>query len=84
GGADLSRDLDLYFAVSDKAVGLSLLAYRVGDDPGYFIALIAPRNEVQSNEVQATRITFVIDTSGSMQGDRMKIARDALKYCVTR
>lgn len=84
GGADLTKDLDLYFSVSDKAVGLSLLTYRQGDDPGYFIALIAPRAEVQANEVQAKRITFVIDTSGSMQGDRIKIARDALKYCVTR
>lgn len=83
-GADLTRDLDLYYGVSDKAVGLSMLTYRVADEPGYFIALIAPKTEIASNEVQAKRITFVIDTSGSMQGDRIKIARDALKYCVTR
>jgi Ca-activated chloride channel homolog len=84
GGADLSKDLDLYFSVSDKAVGLSLLTYKRGDEPGYFLALIAPKTEVSPNEVAAKRVTFVIDTSGSMQGERMKIARDALKYCVTR
>ncbi|MFL5322314.1 MAG: VIT domain-containing protein [Myxococcaceae bacterium] len=83
-GADLTKDLDLYFSVSDKAVGLNLLTYRVGDEPGYFIALISPKTEVQANEVSAKRVTFVIDTSGSMQGDRMRIAKDALKYCVTR
>jgi Ca-activated chloride channel family protein len=84
GGADLSKDLDLYFSVSDKAVGLSLLTYKQSDEPGYFVALIAPKSEVKADEVAAKRVTFVIDTSGSMQGERMKIARDALKYCVTR
>jgi Ca-activated chloride channel family protein len=83
-GGDLTKDLDLYYSVSDKAVGLSLLTYKKSDEPGYFVALIAPKTEVSPNEVAAKRITFVIDTSGSMQGDRMKIARDALKYCVTR
>lgn len=84
GGADLSKDLDLYFSVSDKAVGLSLLTFKHSQEPGYFIALIAPKAEVQANEVSAKRVTFVIDTSGSMQGARIKIAQDALKYCVTR
>ncbi|HYV49677.1 MAG TPA: VIT domain-containing protein [Myxococcaceae bacterium] len=84
GGADLSKDLDLYFTVSDKAVGLSLLTFKRSQEPGYFIALIAPKAQVQANEVSAKRVTFVIDTSGSMQGARMKIAQDALKYCVTR
>ncbi|WP_224240796.1 VIT and vWA domain-containing protein [Hyalangium gracile] len=84
GGADLSKDLDLYFSVSDKAVGLSLLTYKQADEPGYFVALITPKTEVSPNEIGAKRVTFVIDTSGSMQGDRMKIAKDALRYCVTR
>ncbi len=84
GGADLSKDLDLYFTVSDKAVGLSLLTYKKADEPGYFLALIAPKSQVNPKEVAAKRVTFVIDTSGSMQGNRMKIARDALTYCVTR
>jgi Ca-activated chloride channel family protein len=84
GGADLSKDLDLYFSVSDKAVGLSLLTFKQSDEPGYFVALISPKTEVSPNEIGAKRVTFVIDTSGSMQGERMKIAKDALKYCVTR
>jgi Ca-activated chloride channel family protein len=84
-GADISKDLDLYYSVSDKAIGLSMLTFRNGvEDPGYFIALISPRNEVPANEIVAKRVTFVIDTSGSMMGDRIKLARDSLKYCVTR
>jgi Ca-activated chloride channel homolog len=84
-GADISKDLDLYYSVSDKAVGLSMLTYRNSvEEPGYFIALISPRNEVPANEIVAKRVTFVIDTSGSMMGDRIKLARDSIKYCVTR
>ncbi|MBX7100505.1 MAG: VWA domain-containing protein [Myxococcaceae bacterium] len=84
-GTDISKDLDLYYSVSDKAVGLSLLTHRPnGDEPGYFIALIAPKVELKDSEIVGKRITFVMDTSGSMMGERIKIARDTLKYCVTR
>ncbi len=84
-GADISKDLDLYYSVSDKAVGLSMLTYRSSvEEPGYFIALVSPRNEVPANEIVAKRVTFVIDTSGSMMGERIKLARDSLKYCVSR
>src|SRR3954469_22065187 len=59
-GADISKDLDLYYSVSDKAIGLSMLSYRSSvEDPGYFIALISPRNEVPANEIVAKRVTFV-------------------------
>jgi Ca-activated chloride channel family protein len=84
-GSDISKDLDLYYSVSDKAIGLSMLTFRNSlEEPGYFIALISPRNEVPANEIVAKRVTFVIDTSGSMMGERIKLARDSLKYCVTR
>ncbi len=84
-GTDISRDLDLYYSVSDKAIGLNLLTYRPNvEEDGYFVALISPRAEVNKDEVIAKRVTFVMDTSGSMMGDRIKLARDSLKYCVTR
>lgn len=84
-GTDISKDLDLYYTVSEKAVGLSLLTHRPSaDEPGYFVALISPRADVPKEEQQAKRITFVVDTSGSMMGERIKMARDTLKYCVQR
>lgn len=84
-GFDISKDLDLYYTVSDKAIGLSLLTHRPNpEEPGYFLALVSPRSEAQGDEVMGKRITFVVDTSGSMMGDRIKMARDTLKYCVQR
>lgn len=84
-GFDISKDLDLYYTTSDKAIGLSVLSYRgSNEEPGYFLALVSPRTEIPKDEIIAKRITFVVDTSGSMMGDRMKLAKDALKYCVQR
>jgi Ca-activated chloride channel family protein len=83
-GTDISKDLDLYYSVSEKAIGLSLMTYKEESEPGYFLALISPKTEMAQSEIIGKRITFVIDNSGSMAGERMKMAKDALKYCVTR
>jgi Ca-activated chloride channel family protein len=84
-GFDISKDLDLYYTVSDKAIGLSMLTHRPNpEEPGYFLALVTPRSESQGDEVMGKRITFVVDTSGSMMGERIKMARDTIKYCVQR
>lgn len=84
-GADISKDLDLYYTVSDKSVGLTFMSHRPDpEQPGFFMALISPRAELKADEVISKRITFVVDTSGSMMGDRMKLARDTLKYCVQK
>jgi len=84
-GTDISKDLDLFYTVSDKAVGLTILSHRPDNEqPGFFMALISPKTETRAEEVIAKRITFVMDTSGSMMGDRIKLARDSLKYCVQK
>ncbi len=84
-GTDISKDVDLFYTVSDKAIGLTFMSYRPNtEDPGFFVALISPKAEAKGDEVIAKRVTFVMDTSGSMMGERIRIARDALKYCVQR
>lgn len=84
-GSDISKDLDLFYSVSDKAVGLTFMAHRADpEQPGFFMALISPRTVIKAEEIVAKRITFVIDTSGSMMGERMKVAREALRYCVEK
>jgi Ca-activated chloride channel family protein len=60
------------------------MTYKEAGEPGYFLALISPKTEFQQEEILGKRITFVIDNSGSMAGERMKVAKDALKYCVQR
>ena len=84
-GADISKDLDLFYTVSDKSIGLTFMSHRPDpEQPGFFMALISPKTDIKAEDVIAKRVTFVIDTSGSMMGDRMKLARDSLKYCVQK
>lgn len=84
-GTDISKDLDLFYTVSDKAIGFSFLPYRPNsEEPGFFMALLSPKTELKADEVMPKRITFVMDTSGSMMGERIKLARDSMKYGVQR
>ncbi|MBL8917612.1 MAG: VWA domain-containing protein [Myxococcaceae bacterium] len=84
-GTDISKDLDLFYTVSDKAIGFSFLPYRANtEEPGFFMALLSPKTELKADEVLPKRITFVMDTSGSMMGERIKLARESLKYGVQR
>ena len=76
------RDFQLYFNVSRKDVGLSVVTHKPAGEPGYFLLSAAPKVEVTEAEVAAKSILFVIDTSGSMQGDKIRQAQGALRYCV--
>ncbi|MBN2225445.1 MAG: VWA domain-containing protein [Deltaproteobacteria bacterium] len=76
------RDFVLYYNVSDKDVGLSLITYKESRGPGYFMLLISPRQDIDPSDVVPKDVTFVLDTSGSMKGDKLTQAQKALKYCI--
>lgn len=79
-GTVLDRDFQVFYTLSDKDFGLNLMAHRPKDKDGYFLMMIAPKAEV--NEIQPKDVCFVLDTSGSMNGEKLTQARDALTYCV--
>jgi hypothetical protein len=83
-GAVLENDFDLYYAVQDRDVGLSLLTHRPPGEDGYFLAMIAPRAEIAEREIAAKEVIFVFDTSGSMAGDKLRRAQAALDYMLSR
>ncbi len=76
------RDLVMYYTVSDEDFGLNLLAHRDEDEDGFFILLIAPKYEVEDEEVIEKDIIFVLDKSGSMKQGKLKQAKGALKFCI--
>ncbi|HJL16663.1 MAG TPA: VIT domain-containing protein [Sandaracinaceae bacterium LLY-WYZ-13_1] len=82
--ATLDEDLDLYYAVQDRDVGLSLLTHRPRGEDGYFLAMIAPRAEIAEREIAAKEVLFVFDTSGSMAGEKLRRAQAALDYMLRR
>jgi len=78
----LDKDFLLYWTISKKDFGLNLLTHRAGGEDGYFLILISPKARFEEKEVIEKDIVFVIDTSGSMSGEKIKQAKAALRYCV--
>jgi Ca-activated chloride channel family protein len=80
--ADLGKDFQLYYTVSPEDVGLSLLTYRPSGEDGFFMMMVTPRNDIEDEEIMGKHVTFVIDTSGSMSGDKLDRAKQALNFCL--
>ena len=69
------KDFELYYAVSPEEIGLNLLSYREPGQDGFFLLLVAP--SVAAEEVVAKDVILVLDTSGSMEGEKMRQAQGA-------
>ena len=77
------KDFELYYQLSDKEFGLTVLTYREAGADGFFLARIAPPAQTATADVLPKDICFVIDTSGSMDDDdKMEQAQRALKFCL--
>ncbi len=81
-GEDTQRDFLLYYSLSEKDFGVSLLTYREPAKDGYFLMLISPKSNLGEQQRVAKDIIFVLDTSGSMSGEKIDKARAALKFGV--
>jgi Ca-activated chloride channel family protein len=74
------QDFDLVYTVSPGDVGLNLLTYREPPADGFFLLLVAPTVETEDAEVVPRDVVLVLDTSGSMEGEKIEQAKDALTY----
>ncbi|MCA8941554.1 MAG: VWA domain-containing protein [Planctomycetes bacterium] len=76
-----SSDLSLFYGTDSKEFGVDFLTHRL-DGQGYFLAIITPKYDWPEDENVSRVVQFVIDTSGSMKGQKIAQARDALRFFV--
>lgn len=85
--AELDRDFKLFLGYSNDDVGVSLMTHDPDGDGGenpYFMLAMAPRVEAEAHDEIGQTFTFVMDTSGSMAGEKIEQARKTLAFCIDR
>jgi Ca-activated chloride channel homolog len=71
------KDFLLCYSVSDKDLAANLLTHRNPDEDGYFLLTLAP--PLHAKNTISKDIVFVVDTSGSMQGEKIEETKRAVK-----
>jgi Ca-activated chloride channel family protein len=81
----LTNDFELFITSSQEDIAMSVLSWdgNESDDQGYFMMSLTPSEELKELQRLPREVTFVVDTSGSMAGDKMRQARELLEYCVS-
>ncbi len=73
---ELTGDFELFLPMTRGLVGMTVVSHRPSSEPGFFMLTLSPAN-VDAPPV-ARDLTAVVDVSGSMSGEKMAQARNAL------
>jgi Ca-activated chloride channel homolog len=76
-------DLRILCGTHAGAVGMSLVSFRPKDsEDGYFMLLASPELKAAQTAAAPKTIVIVIDRSGSMSGEKIAQAREAVKFLI--
>ena len=80
---DTSKNFELFYSISKKNIDFGLLTYKKVKKDGYFMMMFKPRDPKKGKR-KPVKMIMIMDTSGSMSGDKIKNAKKALTYSLER
>ena len=75
-------DFRLFWVADKDDLGLRAIAYKGSDKEDGFFMLIGNPTGAAAERVVEKDVILVLDTSGSMRGEKIEQARSALDYCL--
>jgi Ca-activated chloride channel family protein len=76
------KDFHLFYSIGENTA-IHLLSFRdpeeVEDEDGYFLLMLAPE-QIKDNEIIEKDILLVVDKSGSMDGEKIIQAKNAMRF----
>jgi len=73
------EDLRVLYGLSEQEFGLHMLPYRKKGEPGYFTLMLSPPRALAEDKLPARLVQLIIDTSGSMKGNKIVQAKASLQ-----
>ncbi|MCI0677177.1 MAG: VWA domain-containing protein, partial [Phycisphaerales bacterium] len=81
----LEDDFLLLYDTDSSDLGLSVIACKPHESrPGHFVLTLTPKQLWPQQEYQPQDVVFVLDTSGSMAGEKIDQAKRSLKFCIDK
>lgn len=83
-GVKPDKDYLLFINTTQKGSVADLMVWKSDEDQEFFLLTFAPDDKEFITEYVPKDIVFVLDVSGSMAGEKLQAAQDALVYCINR
>lgn len=82
-GANIKPDKDFvfYYSFSQDDIGLSFMNW-TGPEENYYLLLASPRYAAEKERILNKNLIFAIDSSGSMSGNKIRQAKDAVRFII--
>jgi Ca-activated chloride channel family protein len=75
------KDFILYYSLSEDDIGLSFMNYK-GPEDSYYLLLASPSYVGKKEKILNKNLIFVLDSSGSMSGKKIKQAKEAMRFII--
>jgi len=74
------RNFELYAGFREETISANLITHQQGNQDGFFLLLLSPSLKSNQERIQPRDIFLILDTSGSMEGEKLQQGKAALTY----